>query len=569
MRHSRRAVMAERYKLYMKKNVLNGKYFVRNLQIGICTIAVGALVAGAVAVSHFEQGDGQTAANAGNSVKEALFGRVEEEYEVTKEPDTEEAASSTTEQAATEFAMAEVTTQETQDSEAYVRQEEPVVKSEFDGKCIANVEESLNIRKEPSTDAEFVGSMNNGAIAIVEDTEGEWTKIKSGEVEGYVLTEYILTGESAETLAAEHVTLVGTVLEDGVNIRTEQSTDANILTVLNKDDTISVLENPDAKGAGNGKETTEQPEDESQKEAAGQTEEIEKNDSTEQFTDGQNESVTEQTAEEQKQTTAQQSTAEETKQGTAEQADETSEIAETEEVEADTTTEADLSETVEEVVTVSAQQQEEETKQTDTQAVSQDSITWISVMLDDGQVGYVSADLVDVDKLYEVAVSAEELQRKAAEEEAARRAAEEEAARQAAEAEAARQAASGSSNDSTGSSSSSSGDSSSYTGAVTTPVTATASGECLGTFTITAYCGCSQCSGGHNITASGTTPTEGRTIAADTSILPFGTQVVIDGIVYTVEDCGSGVVGNHIDIFFASHDSALAFGRRSVKVYKY
>ena len=91
----------------------------------------------------------------------------------------------------------------------------------------------------------------------------------------------------------------------------------------------------------------------------------------------------------------------------------------------------------------------------------------------------------------------------------------------------------------------------------------------IGTFTITAYCGCSKCGTGSNRTAMGTTPTEGRTIAADTSILPFGTQVVIGGVVYTVEDTGSGVRGNHIDIFFATHAKALQFGRKTMKVYKY
>ena len=213
---------------------------------------------------------------------------------------------------------------------------------------------------------------------------------------------------------------------------------------------------------------------------------------------------------------------------------------------------AGITESVEAVVNV----QEEQPAQTE----EQQEITWLPVMLEDGQTGYVSADLVDVDELYEIAVSAEELERQAAEE-AARKAAEEEAARQAA-------AAASQSQSSGNSNSSNSSNSSSYQGATTTPVTATESGECLGTFTITAYCGCDKCCGGKK-TASGTTPTEGRTIAADTSILPYGTQVVIDGIVYTVEDCGSGVRGNHIDIFFATHEKAVAYGRKTVKVYKY
>lgn len=56
-------------------------------------------------------------------------------------------------------------------------------------------------------------------------------------------------------------------------------------------------------------------------------------------------------------------------------------------------------------------------------------------------------------------------------------------------------------------------------------------------------------------TATGTTCSEGRTVAADWSIFPAGTTIYIpndplggDGY-YTVEDRGSGVTGNHIDIF--------------------
>ena len=189
----------------------------------------------------------------------------------------------------------------------------------------------------------------------------------------------------------------------------------------------------------------------------------------------------------------------------------------------------------------------------------------MQVRLEDGQEGYVSADFISVDELYQVAVSKEELERKAAEEEAACKAAEEEAARQAAAEEAARKAA----NTKKTTGSVSSGNGGSYKGASIAPITAAQAGESLGTFTITGYCGCAKCSGGSNRTATGTIPTQGRTIAADPSVLPYGTQVVIGGVVYTVEDCGSGVNGNHIDIFFATHEQALAFGRRSMQVFKY
>ena len=90
----------------------------------------------------------------------------------------------------------------------------------------------------------------------------------------------------------------------------------------------------------------------------------------------------------------------------------------------------------------------------------------------------------------------------------------------------------------------------------------------LGYWTITAYCACPICTGEYatGYTASGTLATEGRTVASN--VLPFGTQVVIDGNTYTVEDTGYSPYGdNWIDIYFDSHDAALEFGVQEKEVY--
>lgn len=90
----------------------------------------------------------------------------------------------------------------------------------------------------------------------------------------------------------------------------------------------------------------------------------------------------------------------------------------------------------------------------------------------------------------------------------------------------------------------------------------------IGTYKITGYCGCSSCCGKTDgVTASGVRATAGRTIAADTSKLPFGTKVVIDGHTYTVEDVGGAIRGNHIDVYFSSHSKALQWGVRYCDVY--
>lgn len=92
--------------------------------------------------------------------------------------------------------------------------------------------------------------------------------------------------------------------------------------------------------------------------------------------------------------------------------------------------------------------------------------------------------------------------------------------------------------------------------------------EYMGNYKITAYCACTYCCGKSNgITASGTKAKQGRTIAADTSVLPFGTQVVIDGHTYTVEDRGGAIDGKKIDVYFDSHSDALKWGVRYIDVY--
>ena len=92
--------------------------------------------------------------------------------------------------------------------------------------------------------------------------------------------------------------------------------------------------------------------------------------------------------------------------------------------------------------------------------------------------------------------------------------------------------------------------------------------EYVGTFKVTAYCSCSACCGNSNgITASGTKATAGRTIAADTSKFPLGTELTFNGHTYVVEDTGGAISGNRIDLYMSSHQEALNWGVRYCDVY--
>ncbi len=93
-------------------------------------------------------------------------------------------------------------------------------------------------------------------------------------------------------------------------------------------------------------------------------------------------------------------------------------------------------------------------------------------------------------------------------------------------------------------------------------------GTYLGNFKLTAYCACAKCCGkwasSAATTASGATAVQGVTVAMGG--VPFGTQLSINGHVYTVQDRGTAY--GHVDIYFASHADALQFGLQYADVYQ-
>lgn len=83
-------------------------------------------------------------------------------------------------------------------------------------------------------------------------------------------------------------------------------------------------------------------------------------------------------------------------------------------------------------------------------------------------------------------------------------------------------------------------------------------------FRIYHYCPCEYCTGkrpgdaDYGITATGTKATEGRTIAVDPDVIPLGSEVLINGVIYIAED--TGVEGKTIDLFINNHEQAAAMG---------
>ena len=104
----------------------------------------------------------------------------------------------------------------------------------------------------------------------------------------------------------------------------------------------------------------------------------------------------------------------------------------------------------------------------------------------------------------------------------------------------------------------------------------------LGTFKLTAYCGCSKCCNqyannrpvdkdGKEIVygSIGRVLKQGTSIAVDPNVIPYDTKVVIDNHEYIAHDTGGAIKGNKIDVYFDNHQEALNFGVKHKEVFVY
>lgn len=86
----------------------------------------------------------------------------------------------------------------------------------------------------------------------------------------------------------------------------------------------------------------------------------------------------------------------------------------------------------------------------------------------------------------------------------------------------------------------------------------------LGEFKLTHYCIEEFehiCGNGNGLTATGTKVTPGQTVAVDPTVIPYGTEIYIEGYGWRIaEDCGGAVQNNHIDIAVSTHSEAMDAG---------
>ena len=126
--------------------------------------------------------------------------------------------------------MVTAMTIDTVDEKAVARMDEILeIMDSYSNLGIIQVSGYLNIRENPESGDTVVGKLMDGsACEILEELEG-WYKITSGGIEGYISTEYVLTGDAAKEAAIDLVLDRAIVKTNNLNIRQEPSTDAEIV----------------------------------------------------------------------------------------------------------------------------------------------------------------------------------------------------------------------------------------------------------------------------------------------------------------------------------------------------
>ena len=127
--------------------------------------------------------------------------------------------------------------------ETPVEKDKSVKYPQFKDRVIVTVDSGvLNIRETADPEGEIVGTIDRAGIALVEEKGSEWTKVGSGNCEGYVKNEFIQFGDDAgEWAENNNIPKYIKVQNSGLRVRKGPSTDSDILDAVYENETYSVL----------------------------------------------------------------------------------------------------------------------------------------------------------------------------------------------------------------------------------------------------------------------------------------------------------------------------------------
>lgn len=105
----------------------------------------------------------------------------------------------------------------------------------------AQCEEYINVRSDSSKKSDIVAKIYNNDSAVILEQDKSWYKIQSGNVTGYVKSKFFATGAEAEAIADEVAYNVAVVHPEELNVRTQPSEEAEVVTVAHSGEEIEVV----------------------------------------------------------------------------------------------------------------------------------------------------------------------------------------------------------------------------------------------------------------------------------------------------------------------------------------
>lgn len=115
----------------------------------------------------------------------------------------------------------------------------------FANLSFANVNNYVNIRKKPSENSKILGKLYNNSAATVISKKGDWYRVKSGSVTGYIKGDYLVTGTKAAEIADKAGTRIATVNTTTLKVRKEANTESSVITLVPIGEKLTVKKEAD------------------------------------------------------------------------------------------------------------------------------------------------------------------------------------------------------------------------------------------------------------------------------------------------------------------------------------
>lgn len=135
--------------------------------------------------------------------------------------------------------------EETKDASQEVIDTKAAEEDEIDRLVMANVQDAVNVRVEPSEEAATAGKLFKDCGGTILEQKDGWTLLESGELTGWTKDEFLLFGEEAAALREEVGAYKATVQTDALRVRKEPNEEAGVYTLLKLGESMTTVEELD------------------------------------------------------------------------------------------------------------------------------------------------------------------------------------------------------------------------------------------------------------------------------------------------------------------------------------